>query len=344
MKVLIICFSNISKVASIVPLLDSLDRNYPQNEFWVLSRNFLSPLFTHFNSVTFVGADIRGEHKGLKGIFKLFRRLKAEKFDVVFDLQGNLRTQILFWLFKFSGVKQAFTINKHRKATRHLLKKGAIHYRQLTTIFEKYAETFAKAGLRTDDLFVSLPPATKEQQAKIIELYGKKSGKWIGFAPFSRAKGKTLPFRKAKNVIRYFDEQPNTKLFLFGAGEMENEMLSDWETVFNNVYAVKTALKLDEELALMSQLDVMISMDSANMHLAALTRTPVVSIWGETHPYAGFLGWKQSYDNCVGVSFSCRPCTEHSNKRCRYSDYRCLESIPSAKIIEKVNNVLKENH
>ena len=44
--------------------------------------------------------------------------------------------QILFWLFKISGVKQAFTINKHRKATRHLLKKGAIHYRQLTTILK----------------------------------------------------------------------------------------------------------------------------------------------------------------------------------------------------------------
>lgn len=340
MKVLIICFSNISNVVSVVPLLDSLDRKYPENRFFVLSRNFLAPIFSSFRHVTFVGADIRGKHKGLKGIFSLYRQLKLEKFDIVIDLQRNCRTQILWWLFRLSGVKQTVVINKHKKSIKRLIKKGAVHYRQLKSIFEKYAETFAKVHLTTDEAFVSLLKADMDERKKIAEIYGEKDGKWIGIAPFSIARGKTLPFRKTKNVIQYFDTQPNTKIFLFGAGEMENEMLGDWETVFNHVYAVHTSLKLNEELALMEQLDVMISMDSANMHLAALTNTPVISIWGETHPYAGFLGWKQPYQNCVGVSFSCRPCTEHHNKRCRYGDYRCLESIPSARIIEKVNTIL----
>lgn len=344
MKVLIICFSNISNVVSIVPLLDSLDRNYPENEFWMLSRNFLSPIFSHFHHVNFVGADIRGEYKGLRGILKLFRRLKGEKFDVVIDLQRNLRTQILFWLFCLSGVKRTVVINKHKTAIKRLIKNGAIHYRQLMSIFEKYAEAFFKAGFKTDEEFESLPKATAEQRQKITEIYGEKEGNWIGFAPFSIARGKTLPFTKTKNVIQYFDEQPNTKIFLFGAGEMENEMLGDWGTLYKHVYAVHTSLKLDDELALMEQLDVMISMDSANMHLAALTKTPVISIWGETHPYAGFLGWKQPYENCVGVSFSCRPCSEHQNKRCRYGDYRCLEAIPSVKIIEKVKSILQSNN
>ena len=43
------------------------------------------------------------------------------------------------------------------------------------------------------------------------------------------------------------------------------------------------------ELNLMSHLDVMLSMDSANMHLASLVNIPVVSVWGATHPYAGFM-------------------------------------------------------
>ena len=146
-----------------------------------------------------------------------------------------------------------------------------------------------------------------------------------------------------KNVIAHFDKQPNTKIFLFGAGEMENELLSDWQSLYNNVYAVHTNLKLDDELILMNFLDVMLCMDSANMHLASLMAVPVVSVWGATHPYSGFLGWKQSMDNCVGVDFSCRPCTAHSDKKCKYGDYRCLESLHSSKIIEVINQCIMHN-
>lgn len=327
-------------MASIVPLLDSLNRKYPEKEFFVLSRRFLRPLFASFERVTFVGADIRYKHSGLKGAFNLFWQLKNEKFDTVIDLQKNWRSRFIWWLFRLSGAK-TIALDEHKADSRRLIKKGAIHYRQVKTIFDKYAETFERVHLVTDNKFVALPPASDFEKNKIEQFYGKKSGTWIGFAPFSRAKGKTLPLRKTKNVIQYFDNQPNTKIFLFGTGEIENELLRDWQTVYKNVFAVHTALKLSEELALMEQLDVMISMDSANMHLAALTNTSVVSVWGETHPYAGFLGWKQPYCNCVGVSFSCRPCTERHDRHCRYGDYRCLESIPSARIIEKVKNVLK---
>lgn len=341
MRVLIICFSGISNVASIVPPLDALDRRYPQHEFTVLSRHFLQPLFAHFAHVAFVGADIRRKHKGLRGALKLFGALRRQRFDVVIDLQDAPRTRFLRQLFRLWGAK-VVVIDKQRAERRRLIRLGAQHYKPLKPIFERYSEAFAQIGLQTDNQFVRIPSASAEKRQKVAEIYGEKQGRWIGIAPLSIARGKTLPFRKTKNVIRHFDSQPNTTLFLFGAGEMENELLGDWQTVFANVHAVHTSLKLDEELALMEQLDVMVTMDSGNAHLAALTATPVVSIWGATHPYAGFGSWRQPAENQVGVDFSCRPCTAHENKRCKYGDYRCLESIPSAKIIECIERVLLE--
>lgn len=340
MKVLIICFSGISNVASIVPLLDSLDRRYPEHQFTVLSRHFLQPLFSHFAHVQFVGADIRGQHKGIKGALRLVRGLRRQHFDVVIDLQDAVRTRLIRFLLRVCGSK-IIVVDKQRAERRLLLHRGAQRFHPLKPIFERYSDAFAQAGLQTDNEFVRIPPASDEKRTKIAELYGPKLGHWIGIAPLSIARGKTLPFRKTKNVIRHFDNQPNTKIFLFGAGEMENELLGDWQTVFSNVYAVHTSLKLDEELALMEQLDVMITMDSGNMHLAALTATPTVSIWGATHPFAGFGGWKQPGENQVGVGFSCRPCTVHEDKRCKFGDYRCLESIPSEKIIEVVKKQLE---
>ena len=81
---------------------------------------------------------------------------------------------------------------------------------------------------------------------------------------------------------------------------------------------------MEAELALMSHLDVMVSMDSGNMHLASLINTPVVTIWGATHPLAGFMGWNQSEENAVQVDLPCRPCSVYGNKPCSRKDYACL--------------------
>ena len=100
---------------------------------------------------------------------------------------------------------------------------------------------------------------------------------------------------------------------------------------------------LHGELVLMSRLDVMLSMDSANMHLASLVGTKVVSIWGATHPYAGFMGWNQSIDNAVQVDLPCRPCSIYGNKPCTQGNYPCMNNILPQQVVEKIINVIHHN-
>ena len=91
----------------------------------------------------------------------------------------------------------------------------------------------------------------------------------------------------------------------------------------------------------MSQLDVMYSMDSANMHLASLVNTQVVSFWGATHPYAGFMGWNQCLENVVQVDeLTCRPCSIYGQKTCYRKDYACLNRITPKQIINRIENAL----
>jgi len=341
MRVLITCFSSISNVAAIVPQLSGLVNDYPQHEFIVLSRSFLRPLFDKLPRVTFVGADIRGKHKTLLGVYQLFKQLKALQPDVLLDMQCSWRTRMISCLFTLTSTK-TLKIGFARAEQKQLIRKGAKKHHSIPTIFDRQARLYAKIGLNVNCSFRKLYEPNADQITKIKELYGEKHGSWIGIAPFSIARGKTLPFRKMKNIIAHFDKRPNTKIFLFGAGDMENELLSDWQSLYDNVYAVHTNLQLDDELALMNHLDVMLSMDSANMHLASLMAVPVVSVWGATHYYSGFLGWNQSVDNCVGVDFSCRPCTAHSDRKCKYGDYRCLESLHSSKIIEVIERNLEK--
>ncbi len=90
------------------------------------------------------------------------------------------------------------------------------------------------------------------------------------------------------------------------------------------------------ELQLMKDLDVMLSMDSGNMHMASLMGTRVVSIWGATHPWAGFLGWQQSEDDCVQrCDLKCRPCSIYGNKPCLRGDMECM-NIEPLKVVEQL--------
>ena len=90
----------------------------------------------------------------------------------------------------------------------------------------------------------------------------------------------------------------------------------------------------------MSHLDAMVSMDSANMHMASLVNCPVVSIWGATHPYAGFVGWGQKEENFVQLDMPCRPCSIYGSKPCLRGDYACLSGIAPEVIADKVENLL----
>ena len=138
----------------------------------------------------------------------------------------------------------------------------------------------------------------------------------------------------------------NGRVVLFGGKGKEEDIMRAWAQKYNNVELARDVISsggaLAAELDLMRGLDVMLSMDSANMHLASLVGTRVVSVWGATHPYAGFLGWGQRMEDCVQKDLPCRPCSIYGSKPCRYGDFRCLNSITPEEIVRAVLSVIKE--
>ena len=139
-----------------------------------------------------------------------------------------------------------------------------------------------------------------------------------------------------EEVIKALSGRENTTVFLFGGGEEEKRQIAELCAKYPHVQPAQSQHGLKGELALMGQLDVMLSMDSANMHLASLVGTRVVSVWGGTHPYAGFLGWNQKAEDCIQLDLSCRPCSVYGNKPCFRGDYACLNEITPNQIIKKM--------
>ncbi|WP_321436070.1 glycosyltransferase family 9 protein [uncultured Bacteroides sp.] len=341
-KILIIRFSAIGDVAMTIPVIHSLALQHPELEITVLSRAILQPLFIGLpGNVHFMGADLHGKHKGLLGLHRLFyNELKVMDFDYVADLHDVLRTKIIRLRFKLMGIPTAY-IHKGRLGKKRLTSRYHKVLENQKSSFRRYTDVFKVLGFPIQLNFTSIYGEGRGDITQIQEITGEKGdSKWIGIAPFAKHKGKVLPLDKQGEVIAHFAKDSRVKIFLFGGGKKEESILSTWASKYPNVISLIGKLNMNTELILMSHLDAMVSMDSANMHLASLVNAPVVSVWGATHPYCGFMGWKQSPMNAVQVDLPCRPCSVFGNKSCYRKDYACLNQITSDMVIKKIESII----
>lgn len=329
MTYLIIRLATLGNVAMAVPVVASLSRRYPNDRFVIASKKDLGAMFASMPNVRFWEVD---NHLSWKGVWALWRALR-DQVDEVIDLQDIPRTRALRTLLWLSGKR--VTSIRYGRFRKHLITLFGFGRKPLPTEFERYADTFRRAGLETDTEFTTLP--MNEAAAKTIEeKYGEKKGRWIGLAPFAKSRSNMLPYRVTKEIIELLSADEATRVFLFGAGTIECEMLRQWASVFPRTESVAGRLSLKEELELMRKLDVMICMDSANQHLSSLVGLRAISVWCATDPRIGFAGWKQRPEDIIQRhELRCRPCSCHGTNHCRYGNYACRE-INAETIVKQI--------
>lgn len=336
-KILVIRFSALGDVAMTVPVVKAFLDVYPEKELIMLGDKKLADLFHGIDRLEFFGAELNGVHKGILGIIKLFNTLrKRYSFSLVADLHGVLRTHLLRSLFTLIGKKTA-VIDKGRIDKYALTRREHKIFRPLSHATARYINVFFRLGFQVDGVkqhFSTL--GNENQSAKKSSLTAKKK---IGFAPFAKHDAKMYSLDNFKEIIKHFDDG-NYELYLFSGKGAEERIVNVWRKELHNVVRQSDKTSLRSELEIMKGLDLMLTMDSANMHLASLVGTPVVSIWGATHPYAGFYGYNQNPLNAVQVDLSCRPCSVFGNKVCWRGDHACMRAITPKMVIDKMNDVL----
>ena len=328
-----------------VPVVYSLAKQYPHLRITVQSKPFARAFFENLApNVGFMEADIQKESRSLHGLNVLYRRLTAKKFTAIADFHDVLRSKYLRMRFNIDRFKVAH-IDKHRKGKKMLVAKQGKQLVQQPSSFQNYADVLARLGYPVDLSFQSIFPAEGGDLSLLDGRIGQKptGEKWIGVAPFAAHQGKIYPLSHIRSVIAQLCQRhADYRIFLFGGSSHEKQQLDEIAAAHKQCVNASSLLGgLRQELILMSHLDVMVSMDSANMHLASLVDTPVVSVWGATHPYAGFMGWRQRMDHAIQIDLPCRPCSIYGNKPCLRGDYACLTGITPELVVEKIEDSLK---
>ena len=338
--IIVIRFSAMGDVAMAVPVVKALLQQYPQLHVTFVSNAFLAPLFAGIERCHFFAASTKGQHKGFIGLWKLFQTLKKGKGNyVVADLHNVLRSTIVTSFFRLAGVRVA-TINKGRPQKKSLTAREAKILRQLSTSHERYAAVFSKLDFPIN-LQDHLPVAPTSIPAAIQTQLS--AGKLlVGVAPFAQHPEKMYPLPNMKIFLKQLVAEKNVALLFFGAPGKEAELLQGWAEEIPSSINVAGNISFAEELQVIGKLNMMISMDSANMHLASIYAVPVLSIWGATHPFAGFYGWQQDEENIVQADLYCRPCSVFGNKPCYRGDHACMHLISSEMLMDKARMILNK--
>lgn len=345
-SVLIARFSAIGDVAMTVPVIYSACRCYPAVHFTMVTRPAMTAIFVNPpENLSVVGVDLKEQYRGIGGMRRLVSDMVREHhIDCFVDLHDVLRTRLMGIFCRLRRIRVA-RINKGRGSKRALTRRNNKVMLPLISQRARYREAFFHAGLPLTGHFEGLYGGRNAADPAIfagITAPKPEGEQWIGIAPFAAHNGKVYPPEMMYDVVARLAERPSTRIFLLGGGGNEQQILEAWAAKIpqatclagkRNGFAV--------ELALFNHLDVMLTMDSANMHLASIASTPTVSVWGATHSYCGFKGWRQSDDDMVQVPMTCRPCSVFGNKPCHRGDYLCLTAIKPEAIVDKVEQKLQ---
>ncbi|MES2862509.1 MAG: glycosyltransferase family 9 protein [Bacteroidota bacterium] len=338
--ILVIRLSAMGDVAMTVPVLKAFSLQYPNVKMTVVSRPFFKPFFDDIENVTFFAIDLKERHKGFPGLLRLFSDLRKLNIDAVADLHNVLRSKVVRTLFALAGKKVAAT-DKGRQDKKELTKLAIKTISPTKSMFARHGETFEKLGF---PLSLEKPkfPEKANLSEEIITITGKKEGNWIGIAPFAQYESKVYPLDLMQDVIDELAKNMSNKIFLFGGGNEEIKKLKQLKNTYENVLVLAGKTNLKEELAVISNLNIMLSMDSGNAHIAAMLGVKVITLWGATHPFAGFKPFHQPDDFCITsdrAQYPFLPTSVYGNKKVEGYE-NVMRSILPETVLSKINSVL----
>jgi ADP-heptose:LPS heptosyltransferase len=212
----------------------------------------------------------------------------------------------------------------------------------VTTMFERHTKVFEELGFSVD-LANPIFPHKAILDPNILNIIGSQQQKLIGIAPFAQYDSKVYPLDLMQEVIDTLALEKNNTVLLFGGGKKEIEILNLLSKDIENVIVVAGKIKFPQELQLISNLDVMLSMDSGNAHIAAMLGVKVITLWGATHPFSGFSPFNQPLENALVSDrdlYSKLPTSVYGNKKVEgYED--AMRTILPGTVVEKIKTSQK---
>ena len=334
-RILIVKPSSLGDIVHARPTLRAVRAEYPQAHIaWLVKRQWAA-LLERVEGLDRIWA--LGD--GLRGWLSMVPRLRAERFDLVIDLQGLLRSGAMAWL---TGCRRRVGFANGREGSPLFYTECvSIPTREMHAV-DRYLLIAAAVGAAwkgQPDFGLHPRPEDQQEVDALLDGQGIRRGSpWVAFSVSARWPTKRWPVVSFAAVAEALQRDAGVRAVLIGGpddGATAREVVSHMATTSPVDMTGKTRLKLLP--ALLASATVLVTNDSGPMHVAAAVGTPVVALFGPTSPVrTGPYGGGHAV--LARADVPCRPCFD---RHCRNAiALECLTRVTPEEVLDAVRRRL----
>ncbi len=335
-RILLVQTGFLGDVILSTPVLASLRRLYPDSGISVLTTPLAADLVRHHPDASEVIIyDKRGADSGFLGLLRIVRELRRRRFSAAFSLHKSYRTALLLFFagihprygFKEAALPWLYTKTAGRTGAGHeVLRNLAI----LRAVGREPAEL-------EQSMLVAFPAELPAGAAAKIGISDRD--KLVGIAPGSVWATKRWTVEGFAELARMLAAGGYHVVLIGGPDDADVGAQIERAANVELTNAIGR-LTLLESAGLISSLRLLISNDSAPLHMASASRTPAVAIFCATVPEFGYGPWQNDHE-IVGVNgLSCRPCGRHGGQSCPTGTHACQKDLSATVVFEAAVRLL----
>ena len=322
-KILVIRLSSLGDVVLTQSVVQALRNEFPDTQIHYLTKKTYSPIVEMFNCVDKIHY---WENK-----YTLLKNLRKLKFDITIDLHSKFNT---FIIKSFVNANRTITYNKEHLLRRKIVKQKT--NRTISSTVGLYFTALKKFGLDSEVIVPKLFPSKNTAIPEICPI--SNQAKYIGIFPGALHKTKQYPIRHLAKFIDSVPTELNCKFLIFGS-EAERDLSEDLNSLTNtNIIDLSGKLDLQQLVAAIDKMDIIISNDSGPMHIAAALQKPQIAIFGATHPKLGFTPMNKKAI-ILSADLCCQPCSLHGGKECPIRHFNCMNLITAEQILNSLRTI-----
>lgn len=337
MKVLIVKTSSLGDIIQSFCVLDALKMRFPNMTIdWAVESSYFSLVASH----PLVHKAISLNLKKKKNLFQNLKTLREEKYDLIFDLQGNIKSGLITFLAK-GKEKVGFGLKSVREWPNILATNTRFNVSKKLNIREFYLSLISLYFKTKFDFWSSCVTfkLTAQESLQINEIVSGALEKRMMVCPGSRWENKRLDKDTLIKVLKKIEAFSKVTFFLVWGNEKEKEECEEIATQLQHVI-ITPPITIAMWQNLMVKMDLVLCVDSSALHLSSTTNTPSFSLFGPTSSKV----FKPLGDNHLAIQGIC-PYGKVFDKQCpslrSCPTGACIKSINADSIFNSIQNLLK---
>ncbi len=340
-RILVVQTAFLGDVVLTLPLVQILKIFFPSSDLDIVVVPRSAELLQNhpaFSEV--IPYDKHGKDSGMKAFVRLVKKFRSKKYDLAFIPHRSLRSALLVRLSNIP-IRIGFT----KSAGKFFFTKSALYDKNPHEIERNIALLKGIGITYSNRELPSLYPSDDDRlrvDKLLFDLKISDQKNLVGIAPGTVWNTKCW-LKEHFVALTHALANDGFEVILVGGKEDENlctgvQQLSESMKVYNT--AGKLSLLQSAELIRRGR--VLISNDSAPMHIAVAMRTPVVAIFGATVPQFGFAPYGEHDVVVETLGLPCRPCSNHGGDVCPIKTFECMKAITPTNVLTRVLTLMRK--